>query len=220
MTGKGFNAILSYSQSHSRTLKITQTILSPMKNLRKLSPRISSSKLSAFTLIELLVVISIIAVLAAVTLSNVPGILAKGQITGVVGNYHNMFISTQNASMDMQNAGGTGAFPGDLTNATVSAWSNTLVPAYLTGSQFKSMLAIKGQITNTVVYNVGATNDSTTVFLACANLSSNAVGLGGPFGKYGGAYITLSGQGVTINGTNPAAVSQLTNSIWTTAASQ
>ena len=187
-----------------------------MKNLRKISRRLSSSKRSAFTLIELLVVISIIAVLAAVTLSNVPGILAKGRITGVIGNYHNLFISTQNASMDAQNAGSAGAFPGDLTAASVSSWSTNLIPAYMSASQFSNSLVILGKATNTTVYSVGATNDSTTVFLACANLSSNGVGLGSPFGKYGGAFITMSGQGIVVNGTNAAAVAQLTNAVWIT----
>ena len=179
-----------------------------MKHFKKLSRRIE-----AFTLIELLVVISIITILAGLTLQNLPAIIAKGQITGTMGNYRQIYMATQNASLEAQTAGSTNAgFPADIGG--VEAWSNSIISNnYLSDKTFAKMMSVKGNVANTKVYNVGSTNDPNTVFIACANLSANGVAPSPAYGSYGGAFVTLSGQAVTVNGSNAIAQMALTNGI-------
>ncbi len=177
-----------------------------MKHIKNITRRFE-----AFTLIELLVVITIILVLAGLTLQNLPAFVAKGQITGVVGGYHNLFLATQTATLDSQAAGGLGAFPGDVGGQ--AGWQTAIVPDYMPQSAFNTALAVKGQVANTSVKTVGSTNDPSTVFLACAGMASGTPA-STPFGKYGGAYCTMSGAAVAVNGTNSNSVALTTNVIW------
>ena len=165
-------------------------------------------------MIELLVVISIISVLASLSLPAVTGALVKGQIVQTVSNYRQLCLLTQSASFDSQTSGGPGAYPADVGNS-FSNWSNALVSNYCSSQTFKNMLTVKGASTNTTVYQVGSANDPFTVFLACANLSSNAVSSAPPYGIKGGAFVTVGGQAVSVTGTNNLA---LTNGmIWVSA---
>jgi prepilin-type N-terminal cleavage/methylation domain-containing protein len=168
-----------------------------MKHLKTLS-----GKMAAFTLIELLVVISIIAVLASLAIPAITGALVKGQITQTTSNYRQLYILTQSATLDSQQNGGAGAFPADVTNIGGQGWSNALVSNYCPGAAFQNLLSVKGATTNTLIYTVGSTNDPSSVFLSCANLSSNAVGSSAPYGLKGGSFVTLSGQAVSVTGTN------------------
>jgi prepilin-type N-terminal cleavage/methylation domain-containing protein len=169
-----------------------------------------------FTLIELLVVISIIAVLASLSLPAITGALVKGQIVQTMSNYRQLYLLTQGASFDSQTSGGAGAFPGDVSNS-IGNWSNALVSNYCSGSTFNNLISVKGKSTNTAVYAVGSANDFSTVFLACANLASNGVGSSAPYGVKGGAFVTIGGQAVTVTGTNAL---PLTNGIiWVNLAS-
>ena len=95
-----------------------------MKTLKTLR-----SKFAAFTLIELLVVISIIAVLASLALPAITGALVKGQIAQTTSNYRQVYILTQSASLDNQQAGGAGCFPGDSTANNGTNWATNLIPA-------------------------------------------------------------------------------------------
>jgi hypothetical protein len=113
---------------------------------------------------------------------------------------------TISASLDSQTAGGSGAFPGDLSN-NIAAWSNTLVPSYCSAKVFQSLGYIKGSPANTTVYYAQSSEDPSTIFLSTVNVTgsgSNNLSLGnnGAYGNKGGAYVTISGSGVTISGTN------------------
>jgi prepilin-type N-terminal cleavage/methylation domain-containing protein len=174
-----------------------------------------SNRLSAFTLIELLVVISIIAVLASLALPAITGALVKGQITQTMSNYRQLYLATQSAEMDAASSGSTNVgFPANV-GGSVAAWSNGLVPAYLSATTMSNMMAVKGLTTSTKVYNVGSSNDPSTVFIATANLTSNSVANSAPYFLKGGAFVGMSGAAVSVNGTNTA---QLTNVPWTTVA--
>jgi len=168
-----------------------------MKTLRK--------KIAAFTLIELLVVISIIAVLASLALPAVTGALAKGQITQTTSNYRQLYVLTQSAALDSQTAGGSGAFPGDLSNS-VANWSNALVPNYCSATTFNSLGSVKGQQTNTTVWYVKGSDDAATVFISTAGIGGTTTNLTfaatGPYGAKGGALVTIGGSAISLTGTN------------------
>jgi prepilin-type N-terminal cleavage/methylation domain-containing protein len=167
-----------------------------MKHINKLKNRFA-----AFTLIELLVVISIIAVLASLALPAITGALVKGQITQTTSNYRQLYILTQSANLDIQGAGGAGAFPGDVgTNA--GGWQGALVSNYCSRATFSNLVTVKGLPGNTLVYPVGSTNDSMAVFLSTLNLTVSGVGSGLPYGLKGGSAVTLGGSAVSVTGTN------------------
>ncbi|MCX6959938.1 MAG: type II secretion system protein [Verrucomicrobia bacterium] len=158
------------------------------------------NRFAAFTLIELLVVISIIAVLASLALPAITGALVKGQITQTTSNYRQLYILTQSANLDIQGAGGAGAFPGDVTNA--AAWQTALVSNYCSRATFSNLVTVKGLPGNTLVYPVGSTNDSMAIFLSTLNLTGTGVGTGLPYGQKGASAVTLGGSAISVTGTN------------------
>ena len=176
-----------------------------LKNLR--------SKFVGFTLIELLVVISIIAVLASLALPAITGALVKGQITQTMSNYRQLYITSQSASLDSSAAGSSNTgFPGDC--GSVTAWSNALVPAYLSAQSFGNLLSVKAVSTNTQCYDGTPSSNSSGVMLCTANLSgtSNTATLANsaPYNLKGAAIVNVSGQAISVTGTN---VSGVTNSM-------
>lgn len=175
----------------------------PMKHINKLKNRFA-----AFTLIELLVVISIIAVLASLALPAITGALVKGQITQTTSNYRQLYILTQSANLDIQGAGGAGAFPGDNTNA--GGWQSALVSNYCSLATFSNLVTVKGLPGNTLVYTVGSTNDSSAIFLSTLNLTASGVGAGLPYGLKGASAVTLGGSAVSVTGTNTNGLSGAT----------
>jgi prepilin-type N-terminal cleavage/methylation domain-containing protein len=184
-----------------------------MKQIKNITKRFA-----AFTLIELLVVISIIAILASLALPAVTGALVKGQIAQTVSNYRQIFVLTQSASLDNQTAGGSGAFPGDVSNS-VQNWSNALVPAYCSVATLNAMGSVKGQATNTTVWYVHSADDPASVFISTAGIAGNGTNLTfattGPYGSKGGAFVTLGGSAVSINGSNSPSLSNGMASIGT-----
>jgi prepilin-type N-terminal cleavage/methylation domain-containing protein len=179
-----------------------------MKHLRSLPSRIK-----AFTLIELLVVISIIAVLASLALPAITGALVKGQITQTMSNYRQLYIVSQSAELDASSTGATnGGFPGDsAATPSLAAWSNVLVPAYLSAQSFANLYNVKGVAGNTAAWDGLPSSNSSGVMLSTANLSqssgSNAqVQNVAPYNLKGGAVVNVSGQAVSVTGTNVTGV--------------
>jgi len=179
-----------------------------MKHIKSLR-----SKLAAFTLIELLVVISIIAVLASLALPAITGALVKGQITQTMSNYRQLYITSQSVSLDQTSAGGSNSgFPGEA--GSITAWSNTLVPAYISAQSFANLLAVKASASNTFVWDGNPSSNSSAVMLTTANLTgtsnSATVGNSAPYNLKGAAAVNASGQAISVVGTN---VTGLTNAM-------
>jgi len=171
------------------------------------------NRFAAFTLIELLVVISIIAVLASLALPAITGALVKGQITQTMSNYRQLYIVSQSASLDSTAAGGSNTgFPGDC--GSVTAWSNALVPAYLSAQSFAGLLAVKGGLSNSQCWDGTPSSNSSGVMICTANLSgtSNTATLANsaPYNLKGAAVVNVSGQAIAVTGTN---VSGVTNNM-------
>ena len=168
-----------------------------MKHIKSLR-----SKLAAFTLIELLVVISIIAVLASLALPAITGALVKGQIAQTSSNYRQLYILTQTASLDNQQAGTTNAgFPGDVGG--FAGWSNGLINGgYITNTAFVSLLNAQGVANSSAVYNVSGGGNSQNVFISTANMSNGTWTSVRPYNLKGGALVTVGGAAFSVVGTN------------------
>jgi prepilin-type N-terminal cleavage/methylation domain-containing protein len=173
-----------------------------MKTLKTLR-----SKFAAFTLIELLVVISIIAVLASLALPAVTGALTKGQITQTTSNYRQLYVLTQAASLDSQQGGGAGAFPGDLSGSGAN-WSNALTSnsAYCSSNTFANLFNVKGNGSNSLYWKVTSSSDPNNVFLSVKGVTgaSNNVAYDetGPYLAKGGAVVTVGGSAISFVGKN------------------
>jgi prepilin-type N-terminal cleavage/methylation domain-containing protein len=197
-------------------LKIPPKQHSPIKNKPMKTLKTLRGKFAAFTLIELLVVISIIAILASLALPAIAGALARGKITQTMNNYRQLYLFTLQADNDAQVAGVTNqGFPGAVGG--VANWSNGLIQGgYCNSTNMINLLKVANDVANTTVSDTAAANPQTNmVFIYCTGMTSTEPA-SKAFSKNGGCFVTAQGQAVNVAGTNPAAVSLLTNNgvIW------
>jgi len=147
---------------------------------------------SGFTLIELLVVISIIAILASLALPAITGALARGQMTQTLSNMKQLHLATQQMALDATTTGDINlGWPGDI-GGTWSGWATNIVGGnYMSTNDFKKMITAPGVIPtgNTpdspgksaiIVYKVGESSESATVFLSSANFTNTTSGGASP----------------------------------------
>jgi prepilin-type N-terminal cleavage/methylation domain-containing protein len=181
-----------------------------MKTLKTLR-----GKFAAFTLIELLVVISIIAVLAALALPAITGALLKGQVIQTTSNLRQLYLASHTAYLDGQIAGTNTGFPGN-SGGTVAAWSNVLVPAYLSSNAFNNCYYVK-QTSAPTVYAVSESDSNNNVMLsvgltvAAATPATAVYFAGAPYGGKGGCIVTSQGSAITISGASNLVNANLAN---------
>lgn len=135
--------------------------------------------------------------------------LVKAPIAQTATNYRQLFNLTQSASLDSETSTGKGAFPGDLNNS-FATWSNSLVPAYCSNTNFLSFLKVNGKLDYTTVYAVKSSDPPNTVFLSTANLDASGLHDHPPYGLKGAAVVTLDGSVYIL----PIPNSAFTNLIW------
>lgn len=173
-------------------------------------------KRSASIFIKLLLLLGAIVILVSLLLPGTSHGLVKGATFQYASNYRQLWVLTQTASLDAKDAGKTNfGFPSDC-GGTFAAWSNGLISnGYLSPATFQSMFSVKGEITNTIVFNVGTNDPTNTVFISTANLSAQGVGDKPPYLTKGGngAFVTRDGSVHIVYGTN---LSEVTNAIWPT----
>jgi len=163
-----------------------------MKTLKSLR-----CKFAAFTLIELLVVISIIAVLASLALPAITGALIKGKITQTTSNLRQLYLSSHTAWLDGQVAGTNVGFPSYY--GTITGWSNSLVPQYLSANSFATMLYTG---TNRADVYAATEEDTNNVVMLSQGITIATTNLvtGAPFNGKGASIVTSQGGAINISG--------------------
>jgi len=169
--------------------------------------------LSAFTLIELLVVISIIGILAALSLPAIAGAMTKGQMTQTLNNFKQLHLATTQMALDGTTTGDTNlVWPGDQASPAWNNWATNLVPSYLSTNDFNRLLSapsvIRGattapttKATAIIVWTVSENSSGDTVFLSTANWTNGTTTLSQsskPYGNKGFVLFHKGGDGAIL----------------------
>jgi prepilin-type N-terminal cleavage/methylation domain-containing protein len=165
---------------------------------------------SAFTLIELLVVISIIAILASLSIPAVTGALARGQMTQTLNNARQLHLQTQTMTIDTTTSGFGWSWTYDGTNAgSLSGFCTALMSNnYLTANELRKIFTAPGVTppagdsvftAGNVAFKVMQTKDSDpseNVFVITKNWSSGGLqGETQPYGNKGFVLMRKGGDG-------------------------
>jgi type II secretory pathway pseudopilin PulG len=171
---------------------------------------------SAFTWIEALVSLSVIAVLAVLVLPALTYRGCGGPMTSTLSNLKQLHLATQSMAIDgiaMSNS--KLQWPGDR-EGTYSAWVDTIVPAYLSTSDFCKLSTAPGKnvpvgklparMSDGAVLVYAAREDSKgdAVFLSSANFTNTPEGglpldvKAKPFGDKGFVVFRIGGDGAIL----------------------
>jgi len=131
-------------------------------------------KSSAFTLIELLVVISIIGILAALSLPAITSALVKGQMTQTLSNLKQLHLATQQMVLDGVTTGDADLlWPGDQTTPSWDGWATNIVPSYLSTNDFFKLLSASGRIVSPTTASIAAAAPLAAIYLYPASDTNN-----------------------------------------------
>ncbi|MCX7712533.1 MAG: prepilin-type N-terminal cleavage/methylation domain-containing protein [Chthoniobacterales bacterium] len=158
----------------------------------------TSLQKTGFTLIELLVVISIIAILASLSLPAVTGAIAKAQMSQVLSNMKQLHLITQQMALEATSTGdSTIGWPGDIGGK--GAWE-TLVKEELGADVYKKLMSAPGKMNGDAinVLEVKSSHPADTIFLHTVNWSGGSLS-GDPFGEKGAVIFQKGGSGVIVN---------------------
>jgi prepilin-type N-terminal cleavage/methylation domain-containing protein len=165
---------------------------------------------SAFTLIELLVVISIIAILASLSIPAVTGALARGQMTQTLNNARQLHLQTQTMTIDTTTSGFGWSWTYEGTNkGTLSGFCGALISNnYLTAAELRKIFTAPGVTppagdssfqAGNVAFKIMQTKDSDpseNVFVITKNWSSGGLqGEAQPYGSKGFVLMRKGGDG-------------------------
>ncbi len=164
----------------------------------------SSRFLQGFTLIELLVVISIIAILASLSIPAVTGALTKGQMTQTLNNARQLHLQTQNMTIDTTTTGEGWSWTYQGTNpGSIAGFLAALVEdKYLTESEIRKIMTAPGvtpkvgeaMSAGNIAFTIMQTKDSDpreNPFVITKNWISLTTGLDPEVQPYGGKGFVL-----------------------------
>lgn len=164
----------------------------------------------AFTLIELLVVISIIAILASLSIPAVTGALTRGQMTQTLNNARQLHLQTQTMTIDTTTTGFGWSWTYEGTNpGTLAGFCSALISNnYLTPAELRKIFTAPGVTPPTgdtdfqagnIAFKIMQTKDSDpseNVFVITKNWSSGGLGQETqPYGSKGFVLMRKGGDG-------------------------